>query len=117
MILAEESPACGQAGRVCRVFWRQQAPWVVLRCQNGLLLSLPWHWTDLPIPLTPPSGPTEQPYLALLAPQALVELVQFVRYHAGKPRSPSRGEKGEHDDSRARSDHFSPGLHSQGGDS
>jgi hypothetical protein len=105
-ILAEESSACGQRGRVCRVFWRQEEPWVVLRCQNGLLLSLPWHWTDLPIPLAPLPGPPAQPYLALLTPQALVELVQFVRYHAGKPRSPRRGEKGGTDDSRARGDSF-----------
>ena len=63
-------------GRVRRVFWRKAEPWVVLRCQNGLLLSLPWHWTDLPLPPVPPSDPTEHP--VLLAPQALVEFVQFV---------------------------------------
>src|SRR5260370_15024236 len=56
-ILAEESPACGQTGRVCRVFWRQTAPWVVLRCQTGLLLSIPWHSPHLPTPLTPPPDP------------------------------------------------------------
>src|SRR5712691_359927 len=70
-ILAEESSACGQAGRVCRVFWRQDAPWVVLRCQNGLLLSLPWHWTDLPMPLAPPSGVHARSHPVLLAPQTL----------------------------------------------
>ena len=84
MILAEESSACGQTGRVCRVFWRQEAPWVVLRCQNGLLLSLPWHWTDLPLPLPPPSGALERSCPVLLAPQTLVELVRFVRYHADR---------------------------------
>ncbi len=69
------------------------------------------------MPRVPPPELTEPVYPALLAPQALVELVQFVRYHAGKPRSQSRGEKGVQDDSRACSDHFSSGLHARGGDS
>jgi hypothetical protein len=111
MILAEESPACGQRGRVRRVFWRQEEPWVVLRCQNGLLLSLPWHWTDLPTPGSSLSGVNAQPCPVLLAPQTLVELVRFVRYHAGQEQSPRRGEKGRHDDSRARPDRLSPGVH------
>jgi hypothetical protein len=113
-ILAEESSSCGQRGRVCRVFWRQEVPWVVLRCHNGLLLSVAWHWTDLPIPPAPSSSPKGQPFLALLAPQSLVELVRFVRYHAGTSRSPSRGEKGGPDDSRAREARCSPDQRSPG---
>ena len=76
-ILAEESPACGQAGRVYRVFWRQDVPWVVLRCQNGQLHSLPWQWTDLPLPLAPPMVTHARPSPILLAPQTLVEFVRF----------------------------------------
>src|SRR6266568_8453649 len=110
-ILAEESPACGQRGRVRRVFWRQEEPWVALRCQNGLLLSLPWHWTDLPTPGSSLSGVNAQLCPVLLAPQTLVELVRFVRYHADQEQSPRRGEKGRHDDSRTRPDRLSPSAH------
>jgi len=122
MILAEESSACGQRGHVRRVFWHQGEPWVALRCHNGLLLSLPWRWTDLPIPPAPSSNLNEPSSLALLSPQSLISLVQFVRYHAEKPRSPRRDrreEKGAQDDSCARETRFSPGLHArtQGGDS
>ncbi len=89
---------------------------MVLRCQNGLLLSLPWRWTDLPIPLTPPSDAHARSCPALLAPQSLVELVRFVQYHAGKQQSPRRGEKGRPDDPHARPNRLSPGVRSQGGD-
>ncbi len=80
---------------------------MVLRCQNGLLLSLPWHWTDLPMVGPSPSGVLEQPSPVLLAPQTLVELVRFVRYHAGQEHSPRRGEKGKHDDWYCQLIHFS----------
>ena len=111
--MAEESPVCGQKGRVCRVFWRKADPWVVLRCQNGLLLSLPWCWTDLPIPLSPPVSALEQTCPVLLAPQTLVELVRWVRYYAEKPQPPEQGEKGRHDDSRSRKTRLSPGVRAE----
>src|SRR5579863_325367 len=116
-IVAEESAACGQRGCVRRVFWRKAEPWVVLRCQNGPLLSVPWHWTNLPVPLEPPPSQAEYSDPVLLTPQSLVELVRFVRYHAGNPRNLSRGEKGAPHDSPPRQTRISSRLQTQGGDS
>jgi hypothetical protein len=77
-ILAEESPYCGRSGRLCRVFWRQLAPWVLLRLSSSSMIAIPWGWTDLPIPAsaTDPSG--DEP-VALLSASALKDLLQFVR--------------------------------------
>ncbi len=86
---------------------------MVLRCQNGLLLSLPWYWTDLPIPGPSLSGALEQPHPVLLAPQTLVEFVRFVRYHADQEHAPRRGEKGKHADSQTRPDRLSPGVRAE----
>ncbi len=49
--LSELSPDCGQSGRVRRVFWRQGAPWVLICLSRGQLISIPWEWTSLPVPL------------------------------------------------------------------
>ena len=64
---------------------------MAFRCQNGLLLSLPWHWTDLPTPGSSLSGVNVQRCPVLLAPQTLVELVRFVRYHADQEQSRHSG--------------------------
>src|SRR2546430_8180778 len=34
-IVSEDSPFCGQSGRVRRVFWRERSPWVVVRLCLG----------------------------------------------------------------------------------
>jgi hypothetical protein len=50
-IVSEDSPYCSQSGRVRRIFWRGQVPWVVLRLRLGGIVAVPWASTDL---LTPP---------------------------------------------------------------
>lgn len=81
---AEDSPHCGQTGRVCRVFWRADAPWVLLRAANGALFSLPWAATDLPKPVVEHDPPAEAPPAVLLAPAALLALARFLRHRAGE---------------------------------
>ena len=74
-IISERSSCCGQSGRVCRVFWRPE-PWVLVRLRSGVLLALPWSWTNLPKPeVASSSGPVS----ALLSPSALQDLVRFLR--------------------------------------
>ena len=74
-IVSESSPCCGQSGRVCRVFWRNE-PWVLVRLQSGVLQSFPWRWTNLPNQGVQPAshGPA-----VLLSPRALLDLVRFLR--------------------------------------
>ena len=81
---AEDSPHCAQAGRVCRVFWRTGAPWVLLRAADGALLALPWDATDLPVPVADPDGAPGAPPPILLAPTALLALARFLRHRAGE---------------------------------
>src|SRR5260370_32331106 len=74
-IASEGSCYCGQSGRVCRVFWRPE-PWVLIRLRSGVLLALPWSWTNLP----KPEAPSPSSYAsALLSPPALQDLVRFLR--------------------------------------
>jgi hypothetical protein len=49
-ITSEDSPYCGQAGQVRRVFWRERKPWVQVRFCIGGITAVPWAWTDLPVP-------------------------------------------------------------------
>ena len=49
-IVSEDSPDCGQSGRVKRVFWREKIPWLLVRFRIGGMRAVPWDWTDLPIP-------------------------------------------------------------------
>ena len=85
-MIAETNPHCGQTGYVCRVFWREQAPWVLMRSRRGLLLSGPWAATDLPVPPTPGTrAPQEEATAVLLAPEALIALVRFLHHRAVRP--------------------------------
>jgi hypothetical protein len=82
-IISEDSPYCGQSGRVRRVFWRQRNPWVLLRFQLGGITAVPWNWTDLPVP--PMEGvPLPDDFINLLSPAALRDLVRFVGEHGKK---------------------------------
>ena len=86
-IVSENSPFCGQSGRVRRVFWRERSPWVLVRLRLGGIASVPWGWTDLPVPpLGRGPSPDEEPTV-LLAPTALRDLVRFLRSHRMKPNN------------------------------
>ncbi|HXJ86688.1 MAG TPA: hypothetical protein VMS18_07725 [Candidatus Binatia bacterium] len=76
-IVSEDSPYCGQSGRVRRVFWRRRVPWVVIRLRLGGIVAVPWASTDL---LSPPQGTdfrTDEAATALLSPMALRDLARF----------------------------------------
>ena len=78
-IVSEDSPYCGQSGRVRRVFWRREVPWVVLRLRLGGIIALPWDSTDL---LAPPAatntGIDAAATTALLCPNALRDLARII---------------------------------------
>ena len=77
--MSEESPSCGQHGRVCRVFWRNDFPWVLVRLDNTVLVSVPWPWTNLPVPPAEEEHQTDDSATVLLSSMALCELVRRVR--------------------------------------
>jgi len=77
--VSEESPSCGQCGRVCRVFWRDGRPWVLVRLRDGVVQSVPWAWTDLPMARAQQEPQTDDQVTVLLSPTALRELVRRVR--------------------------------------
>ena len=77
--MSEESPSCGHSGRVCRVFWRDERPWVLVRLHDGVMVSVPWDWTDLPIAPSEQEPETDERATVLLSPMALRELVRRVR--------------------------------------
>ena len=56
-------------GRVERVYWRGEEPWIRLRTRDGLRRPVPWRDTDLP-PLASPAFPRAP----RLSPQALLDL-------------------------------------------
>ena len=65
-VIDESSDYCGNGGKVERVYWHGEEPWVRIRSQLGTCCSVPWHHTDLPA-LTP----HDTHLLPLLSPQAL----------------------------------------------
>src|SRR5256886_15778139 len=76
-IVSEDSPFCGQSGRVRRVFWRERSPWVVVRLCLGGITGVPWGWTDLPVPQWEPSPSSDEEPMILLSPTALRDLIRF----------------------------------------
>jgi len=85
MIVSEDSPDCGQSGRMKRVFWREKMPWVLVRFHIGGLRAVPWDWTDLPIPQTELIASSQDMSDVFLSPSALRDLVRFLHSHDGKP--------------------------------
>ncbi|MDQ5852781.1 MAG: hypothetical protein M3380_12080 [Chloroflexota bacterium] len=83
-MIAATSPYYGQVGRVCRVFWRGDAPWILLRSSDGRVLTLPWSVTDLPVPMTTHAEPPSPQDAVLLSPTALLALVRFLRRRAAE---------------------------------
>src|SRR5262249_2197510 len=78
-IVSEESPSCGQCGRVCRVFWRDGSPWLLVRLRDGVMQSMPWAWTDLPIAPAQQQAQSDDRVPVVLSPTALGALVHHVR--------------------------------------
>ncbi len=79
-IVSEDSPHCGQCGRVARIFWRERAAWVLVRLRCGLIVSLPWGWTNLPEPRRPEEEEVfEDRLVTLLSPLALQDLIRCIR--------------------------------------
>ena len=64
---------------MCRVFWRHDVPWVLVRLQDGVMRSLPWAWTDLPVTEAAHEALADANTAVLLAPIALRDLVRGVR--------------------------------------
>jgi hypothetical protein len=84
-IVSEDSPDCGQAGRVRRVFWRERMPFVLVRLRIGGMRAVPWNWTDLPgLPME--QNPSSDGRLtALLSPTGLRDLVHFLGSYGANP--------------------------------
>jgi hypothetical protein len=76
-IVSEDSPHCGQVGRVRRVFWRRRVPWVLVRLRLGGTLALPWASTDLLAPPLEIDPRPDEASTALLSPMALRDLARF----------------------------------------
>ena len=85
-ILSEESPYCGQSGRVRRVFWRQRTAWILVRLRLGGMVAFPWASTDLPVPPLEEDARPDGPPSALLSPIALRDLIRFLQYRRMPPR-------------------------------
>ena len=81
-INSEESPYCGQSGRVRRVFWRQGVPWIVVRLRLGGIIAVPWASTDLLVPQLEIDPRTVEAATALLSPIALRDLAGFLHGQA-----------------------------------
>ena len=77
--MSEESSSCGQWGRVGRVFWRDDVPWVLVRLHNGVMQSLPWAWTNLTVPPAAEATDLDESATVLLSPHALRDLVRGLR--------------------------------------
>jgi hypothetical protein len=88
-MVSEESRSCGQRGRVCRVFWRADVPWVLVRLPDGVMQSVPWAWTDLPVFDGQADAPVDESDTMLLSPIALRDLVRVLRELRERCRHPS----------------------------
>ena len=86
-IVSEDSPHCGQSGRVQRVFWRRRVPWVVLRLRLGGIVALPWASTDLFAPHLETDPRADEEATALLSPIALRDLARFIQQRPDRDRS------------------------------
>jgi hypothetical protein len=74
---------------VCQVFWRDHAPWVLVRLSDGVMRSVPWQWTDLPVLQADDEGGAENgASIALLSPTALRDLLRLLRNHRQRVHTP-----------------------------
>jgi hypothetical protein len=67
---------------VKRVFWRN-GPWVLVRLQSGVLRVFEWKETNLTVPTFVPA-PGGMP--VLLSPQAMLDLVRFLKHRENGER-------------------------------
>jgi hypothetical protein len=75
------------------VFWREGDPWVLLHCTRGMILSIPWGWTNLPKPWTNHTIALPDPEAPLLSPAALRDLARFVRLRSASPPTETSSER------------------------
>jgi hypothetical protein len=61
------------------VFWRDAIPWVLVRLHDGVMQSLPWAWTDLPLAPAEHETQTDERVTVLLSAPALRDLVRSLR--------------------------------------
>ena len=62
------------------MFWRERAAWVLVRLRCGLMVSLPWDWTNLPALLrTQKDDVSDDELVTLLSPLALQDLIRWIR--------------------------------------
>ena len=85
-IVSEDSPHCGQSGRIRRVFWRRRVPWVVLRLRLGGIVALPWASTDLLVPQLETDLRADEAATGLLSPIALRDLARFIQQRPERER-------------------------------
>ena len=83
-VVSEDSPYCGQSGRLRRIFWREGNPWVLVRLRIGGMIAVRWDWTDLPVPPLEVGSSPNETATVLLSPSALPDLVRFLRSHCTK---------------------------------
>ena len=69
----------GTNGKIERIYWREEMPWVRIRSRDGATLSVPWAQTDLPTLI---AQPTE--HIPALTAPVLLQLVHHLK-HRGKP--------------------------------
>ncbi len=56
-----------------------------MRCTRGMMLSIPWSATNLPLPVATDGNQPDGNEVALLSPDALVALARFVRDRRSSP--------------------------------
>jgi hypothetical protein len=54
---------------------------VLVRLHDGVMLSVPWSWTDLPVVHADDGRRLDEACITRLSPTALRDLVRFVRGH------------------------------------
>jgi hypothetical protein len=81
----ETSDYCGNAGKVERVYWRGEEPWVRMRSRLGNCWSVPWQHTDLPRLTSPAASPQH-----LLSPEGLLELSRHLKRRGTPLSGPSK---------------------------
>jgi hypothetical protein len=61
-------------------------PWVLVRLHDGVMLSMPWSWTDLPVVHADDERRLDEACITRLSPTALRDLVRVVRGHGQRER-------------------------------
>jgi hypothetical protein len=59
---------------------------VLVRLHDGVMRSVPWSWTDLPVLHADDERRVDEAFITLLSPTALRDLVRVVRGHGRRER-------------------------------